>query len=317
MRIIILLGTFVLMIHACTAERYSAKQGYQRLKADQTQLYHSPHFGTIEYQIHEGRGIPVLVIHGLMGGYDQGMQTGRTLLPGNQAFLSISRFGYLRSDVPAQPTPKNQCFAYQEVLDQHNLDQVLLLATSAGGGIAFQFALLFPERVAGIILVGSGYPAQETEIEKGPPGFIYRDWIFQFMLNHMQGTLRKMFGISKEEYARADSFEQQLLSTVFRGLLPVNPRRAGILNDTEVTNRDLTTHAAAYPLEEISAPFLVLHARDDPMAKSQIMENAVQRLSSVKKIVYEDGGHLLFGHQKENKKYINKFIQKYSQLTEE
>jgi pimeloyl-ACP methyl ester carboxylesterase len=308
-----LYSLFVILIifQQCSSTRYTAKEAYQRLKNDNPNILNSEHFGNIEYKIHRGKGAPILIIHGLVGGYDQGMQTGQTLLPEDQTYLSISRFGYLASDLPDNPTPINQCKAFKEVLERNNIQNVFLLATSAGGTIAFKFALLYPEKVAGVILVGSGYPT-DNKIPKGPPGFVYRDGIFQFMINHMQGNLLKMFGISKEEYLNADSTERKQLKILFHNLLPINPRRPGILNDVKITNPDVNINYSDYPLEEIKSPFLILHAKNDPMAKYSIMKTAVKRLSHVETKIYDKGGHLLFGHREANRKVIEKFINKYS-----
>lgn len=312
MKYFVSLFIFLILFQQCSSARYTVKDAYQRLKDDNPKNLKSQYFGNIEYKIHHGKGIPILIIHGLVGGYDQGIQTGKTLLHENQTYLSISRFGYLASNLPDDPTPINQCKAIKEVLDHNNIKKVFLLATSAGGTIGFRFALLYPEKVAGIVLLGSGYPTNNN-IPKGPPGFVYRDGIFQFMINHMQGNLLNMFGITKEEFLSADSTEKKQLKILFHNLLPINPRRPGILNDVEITNPDVNINYADYPLEEIEIPFLILHAKNDPMAKYSIMKSAVQRLPYAETIIYEKGGHLLFGHNKENRKVISKFIDKYSQ----
>lgn len=294
--------------------KYSVKDAYSRLENDTYSVINSEEYGDIQYKIINGTGVPVLVIHGICGGYDQGIKTGISLLPENQKIISISRFGYLKSSLPNHPNPINQCKAYIEVLDGSNIEKVFLLATSAGGTIAFKFALLYPERVAGLILIGSGYPSLEKQKgPTGPPAFIYSDWVFGFMMSNMQGTLLKLFGLSKEEYFDADPNEQKKLEELFNTILPINPRRKGIINDEKVTNPDMIINYSEYPIENIEKPFLILHAKNDPMAKYKTTETAIKRLNNVETIVYEKGGHVLFGHSEKNRRYISDFLKKWSE----
>jgi len=101
----------IVIVTGSSSVRYSAKDAYIRLENDTTEIIDSEEFGSIQYKIINNDGIPVLIIHGIVGGYDQGIQTGISLLPNNQKILSISRFGYLESNIPKNPTPINQCKA--------------------------------------------------------------------------------------------------------------------------------------------------------------------------------------------------------------
>src|SRR5215217_3034198 len=60
-------------------------------------------YGDIEYAVH-GTGSPVLLLHGSGGGYDQGLLLGKMALAGAFRQIAVSRFGYLRSPVPADPS---------------------------------------------------------------------------------------------------------------------------------------------------------------------------------------------------------------------
>lgn len=299
----------IVIVTGGSSVKYSAKDAYIRLENDTTEIIDSEEFGSIQYKIINNDGIPVLIIHGIIGGYDQGIQTGISLLPNNQKILSISRFGYLESNLPKNPTPINQCKAYIEALDQSNIDKVFIIATSAGGTIALKFAILYPERITGIILIGSGYPTPDlSKGPTGPPSFIYRDFIFEFMLNNMQGTLLNMFGVTKKEYEMVDLNEKNKLNNLFNTILPINPRRKGIINDEKVINPDMSVNFSDYVLEEIDCPVLILHAKNDPMAKYEEMQTASKRFKNFQIILYETGGHVLFGHDEETRRHISNFI---------
>jgi hypothetical protein len=54
-----------------------------------------------------GEGVTVLVSHGIVGGFDQAIQTGEHLLDADAQLIGVSRFGYLGSNLPEDPTPEN------------------------------------------------------------------------------------------------------------------------------------------------------------------------------------------------------------------
>ena len=63
--------------------------------------------GTVEYCTQRD-GAPVLVSHGIVGGSDQTIQTGESLLETDVHLVGVSRFGYLGSELPDEATPENQ-----------------------------------------------------------------------------------------------------------------------------------------------------------------------------------------------------------------
>src|SRR5687768_13528073 len=72
--------------------------------------------GTIEYAT-EGAGAPVLVLHGTGGGWDQGVLATRALIPHGFRLIAPSRFGYLRTAMPADPTPQAEADTWPCFLD--------------------------------------------------------------------------------------------------------------------------------------------------------------------------------------------------------
>src|SRR5215207_11464103 len=51
-------------------------------------------FGRVEYA-HAGDGPPVMVVHGVLGGFDFGIGVGRVNVPAGYRVISPSRFGFL------------------------------------------------------------------------------------------------------------------------------------------------------------------------------------------------------------------------------
>src|SRR5258708_6063034 len=96
--------------------------------------------GRIEYAL-IGKGAPVLLVHGAGGGFDQGLELGRPLAERGFTVIAISRFGYLRTPLPADASPAAQADAHACLLDALTLPAAAILGGSAGAPSAVEFCL--------------------------------------------------------------------------------------------------------------------------------------------------------------------------------
>jgi len=87
--------------------------------------------GTIEYQ-EAGTGVPLLAVHGSGGGFDQGMAFAAPLATKGVHVIEMSRFGYLRTPMPADASAEAQADAFVCLLDALNIDRAALMGVSAG-----------------------------------------------------------------------------------------------------------------------------------------------------------------------------------------
>jgi pimeloyl-ACP methyl ester carboxylesterase len=108
--------------------------------------------GPIEYAT-VGDGTQVLEVHGIFGGFDQGIVVARQVLSEGFRIIAPSRFGYLRTPLPADASPASQTDAYACLLDYLGIDRVTVMAHSAGSPSAIELALRHPERVAALVLI--------------------------------------------------------------------------------------------------------------------------------------------------------------------
>ena len=224
------------------------------------------------------------------------------LIKNDNRKISVSRFGYPGSELPEQPTPKNQAKVFKEVLDELGIKETYILCTSAGGASGLQFALTYPEHTKGLILLSSGAPDKKRTVEEleelgmmGPPEIVVNDFPMWFCL--------KYFGFAFNSMLGSNNNDANLLDT----MLPVNERRQGVIADTNITNVDMTLHYEEYALEKITCPILVIHAKDDPMAKYENIEKLLTRVKA-ETAIYETGGHMIEGHDSYTK--IKEFINK-------
>ena len=102
-------------------------------------------FGTMEYAV-MGEGEPLLIVHGAEGGFDQGLDMTGAMAGRGYRLIAPSRFGYLRSTTPGDPTTAMQADAYVQLLDHLGIDKVVVVGISAGAWSSLQFAIRHPDR---------------------------------------------------------------------------------------------------------------------------------------------------------------------------
>lgn len=242
--------------------------------------------GPVEYAV-RGTGIPLLVSHGALGGYDQCLAVG-DLLGDDFQIVGVSRFGYLRSPLPAQATPADQADAFVAVLDALNLERVLIVGASAGGPTAVQFALRYPHRCAALVL-GSSITSAFT-----PPPFamafshliLRANFLFWVLLRVFPKGMMRTMGISREILAHMSPQEYTWLLGLLDTLLPVHSRKEGTLNDIQQI-----AHLPIYPLDQITMPTFIVHAQDDPIAPFAYAERSHAAIPGSKLIALPSGGH--------------------------
>jgi pimeloyl-ACP methyl ester carboxylesterase len=119
--------------------------------------------GPIEYA-ERGSGPPVLVVHGAGGGFDQGLALGGRLIEHGYRVIAPSRFGYLRTPMPADASAEAQADAHACLLDALGVDRAAVFGVSAGGPSTLQLCLRHPERCSAmVLLVPLAYPVKTVE----------------------------------------------------------------------------------------------------------------------------------------------------------
>lgn len=294
--IIIVVSVFSII----TVIRYSLdiRKAYGRLSSYQIESISTIH-GQLSYIV-AGTGEPVLISHGIFGGFDQGYLTTSNILGEGYRIIAPSRFGYPGSDLPSEPTPGNQAEVFIKLLDELGLEKVFVITTSAGGAPGIKMAIDYPSRVKGLILLSSGMPTVQKDPEEisgmtGPPAPLVNDFPMWFVINHFGFVMNRMMASDVPDY-------------FFETMLPVKPRKLGIKNDESITNLDMTINYYDYPVETLNLPILLVHAKDDPMAKFDEVTKFIDKAEPCTAI-FETGGHLITGHEEDVSKAIKSFIE--------
>ena len=104
-------------------------------------------------------------------------------------------------------------------------------------------------------------------------------------------VFRHVLATPPEQVATASTVERARVNDLADRILPVSLRAAGLRDDTK-----LGKGLVASSLESIVAPTLVVSARDDGFGIYAPAHYTASRIAGARFMGFEDGGHLLVGH---------------------
>ncbi|WP_371397399.1 alpha/beta fold hydrolase [Fretibacter rubidus] len=265
--------------------------------------------GQIEYQ-RWGIGEPVLVIHGAGGGFDQGRLLVEAMGLEGYNWISVSRFGYLGSAMPENPSTAAQAEAFMDLLDELGIERVSILAMSGGVPPALKFAELFPNNIDHMVLLSPApFTPFSPDIEDRPiPTWVYsalleNDFIYWCLTKLARSRLEEAFDARRDLRTGLSTSEQVFIHKLIDTFLPASRRAKGVGNEVVAVDPNAT-----YNLEAIRAPVLVIHARDDRLNLFEVSEDIASRVENSQLLPLDTGGHLLLGHHEELSTKIDGFL---------
>lgn len=244
-----------------------------------------------------GDGPGLLVFHGAPGGYDQALVLAQGLDDAGYKVIAPSRPGYLRTPLASGLLPSQQADIMIALLDTLDVGKVTLLGVAEGAPAAIEFALKYPQRVSGLVLVSpvlrrwmawkkEELPPVASGILEGLTGDV-GSWIAvekaardpRSLLNAMEvmtssGTEEQHARVVDGVLANPEQLEW------FRGMVgsyaPLTPRETGTRNDI-LQIRNLPD----YPYNKITVPTLLLYGALDPRLPADLVESVTKRIPSV------------------------------------
>ena len=137
--------------YAAGAFREARRQAESRLYGQGSVI--ETRAGALEYAV-AGDGLPLMMIHGTGGGFDQGLLFAAAIRQRGFRIIAPSRFGYLGSAFPDDASPAHQADALVDLLDHLGIERLPVVGGSAGALTAAEFAVrhprpVFPPWVAG------------------------------------------------------------------------------------------------------------------------------------------------------------------------
>jgi 2-hydroxy-6-oxonona-2,4-dienedioate hydrolase len=270
--------------------------------------------GPIEYAS-AGEGPPVLVVHGAGGGFDQGLDFGERLVAQGFQVIAMSRFGYLRTPLPADASAAAQADAHACLLDALGVRRAAVIGASAGAPSAMQFALRHPDRARALVLMVPAAYAPRPEgaaSVKTPPGtqFLFdtalrSDFLFWAAIRVARTTVhRAILATPPAVVENAGPDERARVDGMMKRILPVSRRRHGLLNDAAVTSS-----IPRYALERIAVPTLAISMADDLFGTFDVARYTAEQIPGARFVGYPSGGHVWVGHHDQVMREIAQFLQ--------
>jgi 2-hydroxy-6-oxonona-2,4-dienedioate hydrolase len=308
----VVVGAIVVALSVTTTFYQRDIQQARERVASGSQMAQTP-CGPIEYAV-VGDGPPVLVVHGAGGGFDQGLDIARPLTERGFRVIAVSRFGYLRTPLPADASPAAQADAHACLLDALGLQRVAVFGASAGAPSSMQLALRHPQRIRALMLL---VPATYVPRPGGAPSVtsprgmtrlmdigLRSDFLFWAMARLARATMiRAILGTPPVLEQGISLAEQARLQMMLDHIQPVSQRRVGLLNEAVVV-----PSLQRYALERINVPTLTISFADDLYGTYDGARYTAEQIRGARFIGYPTGGHMGVGHQQDVFNEITRFL---------
>lgn len=267
-------------------------------------------FGTLEYAV-AGSGSPLLMIHGTGGGFDQGLRFASRLLQRGDKIISPSRFGYLRSDFPVDPSLANQADTFVALLDHLGIDRLPVMGGSAGALSATTFALRHPDRCTKLILLvpaanvsGADPVAMSAVQEMAVRTLLNSDFIYWSALEvapeKLVGTL---LATNPNLLSTVSPLERKRAFDILSDMMPIHARAKGMLNDAWQAG-----HPAKMDFSALRMPILIISAEDDRFGTADTARKIAASVPHAELTILKDGGHIWLGHDEAVAERIQAFL---------
>jgi 2-hydroxy-6-oxonona-2,4-dienedioate hydrolase len=181
-----------------------------------------------------------------------------------------------------------------------------------------QFALRHPERTAALVLlVPAAYPAHIASTSRGVmprrttpetallfDTALKSDFFFWLAPRIARRTvLRGILATPPSVVEQASAAERARVAGVLARILPVRPRRLGLLNDAAITSS-----LPRYDLGRIVAPTFIMSVADDLFGTYDGARYSAEHIPHARFTGYPRGGHLWVGHHEELMAEIARFV---------
>jgi len=204
--------------------------------------------------------------------------------------LDLPGHGLTRADDGELVSMTGFVIAIQELADTLGLDAFTIAGNSMGGGAAWNYALDFPERTGGLILVdAAGWPREEGEGEGRPLIFkLLENDIARFLIKDLDMSGMIESGLKDSFYDQ--SFVTEEMVNRYASLSRAPGHRPAILKLT--SDRDTRRAAGPDLMAQIKAPTLVLHGDQDNLIPVRAGERFAEHIPGAELVIYENVGHL-------------------------
>lgn len=264
--------------------------------------------GTVEYS-QLGQGAVVLHFHGGNVGHNGSFMLAH-LIKAGFTVLTPDRPGYLGTPLSTNGSPAAQADVVAALLDSLGIESVAVAGVSAGGPAALQFALRHPERTQAVVLLSA--ITQKTELSEDQLNSTLGKLVMSpsaqnisyFLINQ---AMKRMPALALQDYVRTETtydmemgkqYIQQILDdptqraqvdALADAIVPALPRFEGVMNDLEVQQ-----NLSRLPLEEITAPTLIVHSQYDGDVPYSNATFAAETIPNAELMTVDQFGHMIW-----------------------
>ncbi len=228
-----------------------------------------------------GSGTPVILLHAATGSVRVWDYQIPAFTAAGYRVIAFDRRGWGRTEInPAESQPGTAAGDLASLLDQLHLDRVHVVGTAAGGFVALDFALSFPQRVRSLVVANSIGAVQDADyLEMGrrirPPEF-----------DKLPPEFREL-GPSYRAANAAGTERWVALQKISRPPGPTSPAQP------------LRNHITFAMLETIRVPTLLLTGGADLYAPPPILPLFAARIRGSETLVIPEAGHSAYWEQPE------------------
>jgi predicted alpha/beta hydrolase family esterase len=98
--------------------------------------------------------------------------------------------------------------------------------------------------------------------------------------------------------------QAQEMDEMVESIFPIGPRAAGAVFDTYISNPAVND----LPIEKITVPTIIIHAKDDPLCVFAPAKEAAHRIPGCILVAQESGGHLGLGQSEPTRATLDDFL---------
>ena len=223
-------------------------------------------------------GIPMILLHG-MGDSWRSFERVLQFLPEDYLVIALTQRGHGDSSKPE----KGYCYSdfatdLAAFMDARSIGSAVVVGHSMGSSNAKRFALDYPKRTLGLVLIGSFADASNTPGDRE---------LWDTVISKMEDRLDQDFLRELQEDVIAGEIPQQFFDTIVQESLKVPARvwKAVVLRDLE---EDLSVEQG-----KIKAPVHIVWGDQDITAPRSDQDLQLRTIPNSKLLIYEGAGHSL------------------------
>jgi pimeloyl-ACP methyl ester carboxylesterase len=236
----------------------------------------------IWYKDGGGQGIPVVFMHAASGSSRNWDAQFPVFTAAGYRCIAYDRRGWGRSvSMPGGPQPGTAADDLQGLMEYLRIDHFHIVATAAGGGVALDYAVSFPQRVRSLVVANAAVGQLEDE------------------------RYQQLTRSSRSPQIDALPVYLRELGPSYRAENPEGTRRWIALNEMSQPNgppatpQTVRSHLTVSSLQALKVPLLMMTGDADLLAPPPFVRFFTERLKGIQSLIVPEAGHSAYWERPE------------------